>query len=189
MDSSSRALSCRLSPEYLKTIPGLLKIAQMVLSIIAFATACAVSDKLSSYSEGDGFGWVSFVAITGFIMAVLCLVLHLLLSTNWSWPRFVELILYGVWTICFMIAGIVAAALAAKIRRKWYWSSRTTPNNAAAAAAFSFFCMVVWAVDTVFQAMNVRGSVTTTRTTTTTTATTNANTDVPQRYEGNNPQY
>ena len=188
MDSSSSALSCRFSPDYLRTVPGLLKIAQMVLSIIAFATACAVADKLSYYTEGDGFGWVSFVGITGFIMAVLCFALHILMSTNWSWPRFVELILYAIWTICFMIAGIVAAALAAKIRKFRYSGLKTTYNNAAAAAAFSFFCMVVWAVDTVVQAMNVRVTVTTTRTTTTTTTATNANTDVPQRYEGN-PQY
>lgn len=189
---SGRALSCRMSPEYLRTVPGLLKLVELVLSIIAFACAAAVADQ--TCSRGDfwywgecndkrmnAFGWVSFVGISGFILALICLLVHFTMSTRWAWPRFLELGLYALWTICFAIAGIVAAALHGG------HGEPKVDRTAAAAAAFSFFSMAAWAADTVLQAMNTRVSVTT-HTVTTTTTTSNVNTDVPQRFEGN-PQY
>lgn len=175
-----------MSPGYLGTVPGILKIAEMVLSIITFGLAAAVSDH--SWGKGEsGFGWVSFVAIAGFLIALICLLIHFTLSTSWAWPRIVELGVYALWTVCFAIAGIVAAALHDTNHGDYpYRNTKHYNRTAAAAAAFSFFCMVLWAVDTVLMAMNTRVSVTTH--TVTTTTTTNVNTDVPQRFEGN-PQY
>jgi len=182
MDSSSKAMSCRFQQEYIRTIPGILKCVQLTLSIIAFGLATAVADeKCDTGKYKRGFGWVSFVAIFGFVQALVCLSLHTLMTTNWTWPRLLEMGFYALLTICFTISGIVAAALHSP------HCSYHLIRVAGAAAAFSFFCMVVWAVDFVLQAMNVRVTVTNTRTTTTTTTTT-ANTDVPQRFEGS-PQY
>jgi len=153
---------------------GILKIVEFVLAIIAFACAAAVTSPWVF----PGFGWVSFVAFCGFIMAISFLVFHLLVITSWTLAIMVEIISYGVWTILFLIAGIVAAATA------------KGNSTAGAACAFSFFSMAAWAVDTRLMLMHNRISFTS-ATTTTTTTTTTGNT-VPnnnaKRFE-ENPQY
>jgi hypothetical protein len=173
---SETTFQCRFSIDYLKTVNGILKIVEIVLSIIAFACATNVSGYWWTHQGqvyyGTGYGWVSFVAITGFIQAIISLIMHLLFVLNWKWNTIIELIVYGVWTIFFLIAGIVAAACAYGFA------------TAGAAAAFTFFSMAAWAIDTAFQAQHVR--ISWTSSTTTTTTTTAANTT--ERFEGN-PQY
>lgn len=177
----STGCTCQLNPRYVTTPSGILKIIEFVLAVIAFACATDVANKWYAY-QASGFGWVSFVAIGGFIMALIYLVFHLLVTSSWTWTAIVEVISYGVWTIFFLIAGIVAASQA----KLAYYNQAT----AGAACAFSFFSMAAWAIDTAFQLMNIRvtftsssGGVTTTATTTTTTTT-----STPKRFE-ENPQY
>jgi hypothetical protein len=172
---SETTFQCRFSIDYLKTVNGILKIVEIVLSIIAFACSTATSNNNYYWSGKGGYGWVSFVTITGFIQAIISLIMHLLFVMNWKWNTLLELITYGVWTVLLLIAGIVAAACA-----------HPYLSTTGAAAAFTFFAMVAWAIDTGFQAQHVRVNFSSSSTTATTTHTTTVNTT--ERFEGN-PQY
>jgi len=159
---------CHFNTHYLLSPPGILKIIEIVFGIIAFACATSIPYGWC------GFGWVSFVGISGFIGAIISLICHILMTVNWKWTILIELIWYGIWTIFFLIAGIVAAAQANCLYISYFgW----TPT-AGAAAAFSFFAMVAWAADTALQAQYVRISWSSSTTSgPTNTTTTNQNAD------------
>ncbi|OQV24765.1 hypothetical protein BV898_01356 [Hypsibius exemplaris] len=108
--------------QYLRTIPGWLKIAQLILMLIAFILAAAAWSSSSywcpglsntycynSYTTGSA-GWAKFVTITGFIITLILLNLYLfhliekLYQVNWL---FVEFIYCVVVTVCLFIAGCV----------------------------------------------------------------------------------
>jgi hypothetical protein len=172
--TTTRSIECHLNPKYVMTPNGILKIIEFVLAIIAFA--CAVH-MTNNYRESQSFGWVSFVAFVGFMMAVFYLLVHILITTSWTWTIIVEMISYAIWTILFLIAGIVAAATA------------RGNATAGAACAFSFFSMAAWAIDTGLMFMHNRISFTSSSTTTTTTTTSNtAPNNNAKRFE-ENPQY
>jgi len=177
--SQTTTCQCHFNLDYIRTIPGILKIVEFVLAVIAFACATSIPYGWC------GLGWVSFVGISGFVGALISFFFHLLITWTWAWSLLIELIWYAIWTIFFLIAGIVAAADA----NCDYIRAFSYTNTAGAAAAFSFFSMVAWAVDSAFQAQGLRISWTSssaTATTTTTTTTTKATTS--ERFEGN-PQY
>jgi hypothetical protein len=158
--TESSTFRCQLSVDYIRKIEGILKIIEIVLSIIAFG--CSVG------SHNPDLGWTSFVAITGFISAIVWLIWHMLVQNSWRWNVIIELINYALWTLFFLIAGIVAAVYSGN-----YYTNYKT---AGAASAFAFFCMVAWAVDTALQARHVSISFTSSQTTTTTTTATASNT-------------
>jgi hypothetical protein len=138
---------------YIKSICGIAKMVQIVMSIIAFLCSVVVP---WAYIGG---GWVNFVAITGFIHAIVFFCFHLL---NFV-PRmtvfvFIELISYIVFVVCFLIAGIVAAA-GAQTRRN---DGRSDYSSVGASSFFCFASMIAWAVDAVFQFLEVRKGTTST---------------------------
>jgi hypothetical protein len=96
----------------------------------------------------------------------------MLIQNSWRWNVIIELINYAIWTLFFLIAGIVAAVFSARFT--YYHAQGAAPLGAA--SAFSFFCMVAWAVDTALQARHVSISFTSSQTTTTTTTATASNT-------------
>jgi len=130
---------CVPDVSYIKSLLGILKIIQVVTSLLTFALSMSV------WWGHQGGGWVNFVAINGFIQALIWGLLHLfgvvppLLETY-----FVELIIYAVFTLFFLIAGIVAACFGGQFAA------------VGAAAFFCFVCMVAFGVDAFFQFLDVR---------------------------------
>lgn len=126
------------APDYIKTIPAILKLVQMVASILTFGLSV-------SGSWGGGGGWVAFVSISAFIHAVIWFVLHLIsLVPDVLINFFVEVIGYCIWTLFFFISGIVAAVAAG------------SSGVAGAAAFFAFVCMGVYGADAVMQLLEIR---------------------------------
>lgn len=126
-------------PEYIKTPRGILKIVQMFCSLLTFA--------LSFGWSLSGGGWVSFVAVSGFIHAVIWFVLHLMnVIPDIMFNYFVEVIGYCVWTLFFFISGIVAAV------------QGPYSSVAGAAAFFAFVCMIVFGADASIQLLELRSA-------------------------------
>jgi len=130
-----------------RTIGGILKIVEIVFALISFS--CAVTVEHSYWGDTRSvYGWTCFVGISGIVIAVTDLVLHLIYTKQWSRGAvIVELLTYSVWTVAFMIAGIVAAV---------YASETYTTEKASAASSFAFFAMVAWGIDTYFQGFGQR---------------------------------
>ncbi|XP_055346331.1 plasmolipin-like isoform X2 [Paramacrobiotus metropolitanus] len=98
---------------YVRSIPGILKLVQLLLMLIAFILAAAAWSSdwryFLHYCIGSA-GWAKFVTITGFIITLILLCLYLfhlierLYQVNWL---FVELIYCGIVAILLFIAGAV----------------------------------------------------------------------------------
>lgn len=143
----------RLRLDYIKTIPGILKIVEVVASIITFICASVVPWGYL------GAGWVQFVSISAFITALIWFIFYLI-GVIYRFPGpwiLIEFIYYCVFTLFFLIAAIVSAARA-----------HAAPSIGAA-AFFAFVCTAVFAVDTFFQFRAWRTGQTEMTTTTTTT--------------------
>lgn len=147
-----------LNLAYVKSIPGIIKIIEIVLSIITFI--CSVVDRW------EGHGWVAFVAISAFISALIYFILTLLNLITFT-SRFrgpwllIELIYCIVCAVFYLIAAIVAAAFASN-----------NHANVAATAFFAFVATAIFTVDTVYQYRAWRTSDAGLRTQTTTTTST-----------------
>jgi glucan phosphoethanolaminetransferase (alkaline phosphatase superfamily) len=132
----------------------------MVLSIVTFI--CSVIPHWSGY----GGGWVSFVSMSAFFSVLVIFIFFLLNIHQRLHPvsYLIELIIYAVFTVFYLIAAIVCAA-----RASWH-------GAIAAAAFFAFAATAVFAVDTFlqFKAWRSGENEMATTTTTTTTTTTNA---------------
>lgn len=73
---------------YIKTIPGILKIAQIVLSLITFICASVKSEFVKL-----GGGWVQFVSMTALIICTVLLIFYLTSLINrlpGPWPLIVS---------------------------------------------------------------------------------------------------
>lgn len=133
------------STKYVKSMSGIFKIVEMVLSFIMFIC--------SAYR---GIGWSSFVGIAGLIQVFIFFLLHILNYFPDSIIGFIiELIVYAVFTLFFFGAGINCAVVAA-------WDGKyikdTHPGAYTAsivATLFCFACFVVWGIDTVLQLLAV----------------------------------
>ncbi|CAD5122304.1 DgyrCDS10742 [Dimorphilus gyrociliatus] len=135
---ASATSSSMFDVNYIKSIPGLLKIAQIVLSLITFICA---SVKSSFVKEGGG--WVQFVSMTALIICTVLLIFYVTSLINklpGPWPL-IEFVYYGVYTLFYFIAFVVAAAQGTKYKI----------DAGKAAAAFSFFTLGTFAVDTFFK--------------------------------------
>lgn len=126
-----------INPEYPRTIPGIIKITEMVVSTITF-----ISSIVHWY---EGHGWVEFVSINALISAVIYFVLSLVNLRNFT-SRFpgpwelIEFIYCIIFTVFYLIAAIVASAFAARYQ-----------GNVGAAAFFAFLGTAIFLVDTIFQ--------------------------------------
>ncbi|CAG5131981.1 unnamed protein product [Candidula unifasciata] len=124
----------RAHPEYVRSVNGLLKIAEIILCILVLI--CASID----YWYHLGGGWVQFVSASAMITTIILFIFHFFnvhsrLSGPWN---FIEFIYYCVYVALFVIAAIVAAVrahLAASI---------------GATAFFTFAALIVYAVDAYF---------------------------------------
>jgi len=123
---------------YIKSVRGILKIVQMVGSILAFILS------MSSTWGFAGSGWVNFASINGFIQSLIWGAFHLFSAAPPILANYlVELIIYGILTLFLTVAGIVAAC-----------GSSQQPV-VGAAAVFCFICMVAFGIDACFQFWDV----------------------------------
>ncbi|OQR73644.1 hypothetical protein BIW11_09607 [Tropilaelaps mercedesae] len=118
---------------YIRTPPGMLKIAQLVNALIGFICAEMASDRFDGASN-----WFSFVAMTGFWVTLLLLafyMLHLLEKLLFiPWPQ-AELGYTALWSALYLIAGVVAALKGGE------------EEALAAAAFFGFVGMLLYGAD------------------------------------------
>ncbi|XP_015914632.1 plasmolipin [Parasteatoda tepidariorum] len=153
----------RFDPAYIKTIPGILKIVQCVVSLIGFI--CVQTVAYAAYSSPGG--WYGFVAMTAFWVTLLLIIgylFHIIERTHFIPWVLVELIYSTVWTVFFFIAGCVAA-------------SRGGMDPAwGAASFFAFVAMLLYGYDAYERYMHWRngGIAQGERTTNTTNAPSNA---------------
>ncbi|XP_058791956.1 plasmolipin isoform X1 [Phymastichus coffea] len=92
-----RLAGLKLSPLYFRTIPGMLKLAQLILGIICMALG--------------GHGWYMFVCAAAFVITLIWCVIYffsvresLSLPINWI---LTELLNTAIWTVLYFTAFIV----------------------------------------------------------------------------------
>jgi len=127
----------RFDSAYVVSLDGMLKVAEMVLSLIVFITA-VVDGRFGS----DGGAWVEFTSMSALVFIFIMYMLYLfkvVYKIPGSVPRYlIEFIFFAVYTLFYFISGIVAAA----------WA-----HNDAAVGACAFFCfatMILFGADTYF---------------------------------------
>jgi hypothetical protein len=92
---------------YLRTIPGMLKVVQLVLTLTAFILA-SVGWNFSSYYIVGSTGWTRFATMTGFLNTMIQLMLYLFHMVAQSHRRlFWEFLLYTILAILLFISGIL----------------------------------------------------------------------------------
>ncbi|KAF8768469.1 CKLF-like MARVEL transmembrane domain-containing protein 4 [Argiope bruennichi] len=102
----------RFDPSYAKTIPGILKIAQAVVSLIGFICIQMAS---GDYYSRSASGWFIFVAMTAFWVVLVLLVLylfHIIEKLHWIPWLLGELGFTALWTVFYFIAACVVVAKA-----------------------------------------------------------------------------
>lgn len=123
----------RFDPSYVKTIPGALKIGQVILNLLGF-----ICITVSNYSNSSRGGWFNTVAIIGFWFTGILLVLYLFhiveKLSKIPWLK-IECIFCAVWFVFYFVAASLVAA-------------HGYINEAYGAAAFFGFCaMIAYAYD------------------------------------------
>lgn len=166
---SSTGGTVAVNMDFVKSPLGIIEIAEAVVSLITFI--CAMI-----WRTGEGAEWVQFVSIIGFLLALAFFLMNLLNAYskmgNAPW-YLIEFIVHAVWSVFFLIAGIVAAAASAKYS-PYSGILGNTYNGIAASAFFCFLALIIWVLGTVLLFKRWReagGAITTTSTTTTTTTT------------------
>ncbi|XP_074645398.1 plasmolipin-like [Tubulanus polymorphus] len=140
--------------EYLKTIPGILKIVEIVLDLIIIICVSIVYMRASGW-----FGFLYGSAIVLTIILFASFLFGLIYKMPGPWPLFV-FVFYLVYTILFLITSIVLAV--------YGW----VDASIAAACFFSFAATAVYAVDTFFMFREWRNGPTVIASTTTSTTVT-----------------
>ncbi|KAF4520693.1 hypothetical protein B566_EDAN006369 [Ephemera danica] len=132
----------RFDPEYVKTLPGILKCVQIVLNLLGFI--CIIASKFSRLSRGS---WFSTVAMGGFWFTAILLGFYLyhVIERVYRIPWLkIELGFCSLWTVFYLIASILAA-------------DYTRIDEAFGAAAFFGFCaMVAYGFDAYLKFQGVR---------------------------------
>lgn len=152
----------RFDPSYAKTIPGILKIAQAVVSLIGFICVQMVNNQ---YMAGSASGWYIFVAMTAFwvtLVVVILYLFHIIEKLHWIPWLLGELGFSALWAVFFFIASCVVVARSGEDAA---WG---------AAAFFGFVAMGLYGYEafTKYKLWRAGGIAQGERTTTTNTATT-----------------
>lgn len=102
-----RLIAGRMDTSFMMSQKGAIKSLQIVISLAAFISAC-----INPWWVRWGGGWVQFVTIAAFAWALLSYCLHLCRAfSNQSTRCFhvTEAIVYSIFTVCLLSAGIIAA--------------------------------------------------------------------------------
>jgi len=126
----------RWDPNYVKTIPGILKLSAIILNLIGFI--CVMS-AASYYRESATGEWFTFVCMTGFWVTsalLLMYLFHVIEKFHVIPWLMIEFGFCALWAFFYMTA---AAAAAAK---------GSISSGLAAASFFGFVSMLVYGYDT-----------------------------------------
>ncbi|XP_033321342.1 CKLF-like MARVEL transmembrane domain-containing protein 4 [Megalopta genalis] len=123
----------RFDPSYTRTLPGMLKIAQVVLNLLGF-----ICITVSSQSNSSRGGWFNTVAMAGFWFTGILLVFYLFhIIEKFSkipWLK-VEFIFCALWAAFYVLAASLAADYAIHV------------ESFGVAAFFGFCAMVAYGYD------------------------------------------
>lgn len=118
----------RFDPSYTRTLPGILKILQVVLNLLGF-----ICITVSNHSNSSRGGWFNTVAMGGFWFTGILLVFYIFhIVEKFSkipWLK-IELIFCTIWALFYLLAASLAAGYA--------WAV-----EAFGVAAFFGFCAMV----------------------------------------------
>lgn len=127
----------RFDPSYIRTIPGMLKIAAVLLDILGFI--CIMVSENNYHSRAN---WFNFCAMGGFWITGILLafyLFHVIEKLHFIPWIMVEMGYCGAWCFFYLTASAACAA----------WGSH---NEAwAAASFFGFVAMIVYGVDAFFK--------------------------------------
>ncbi|GBP53186.1 CKLF-like MARVEL transmembrane domain-containing protein 4 [Eumeta japonica] len=125
----------RFDRSYLTTIPGILKIAQVVLNLLGFI--CIQTSYFSILSEYRYFSWISMIAFW-FSGILLGLYLFHFVEKFYKIPWLkIEFGFCALWAFLYLVAASLAASS----------SSKFNDNSSAAAAFFGFAAMLAYGID------------------------------------------
>ncbi|CAH0556947.1 unnamed protein product [Brassicogethes aeneus] len=131
----------RFDPTYIKTIPGMLKIAEVVLNLLGFI--CIEASGV--YSHASRGSWFNFVSMTAFWFTGILLALYLFhvieVSYKIPWLK-IEFVFCALWTLFYLIA----ASLAVSFNHEAY----------SAAGFFGFCGMVAYGFDAFLKFKSVK---------------------------------
>jgi len=128
----------RFDPSYVKTIPGALKLAAVILNLIVFI--CGVS-ATSYWRNSATLEWAFFVSMTAFWVTGILLimyVLHVIEKFHVIPWLLIEMIFCGTWSLFYFSTGIDCAVKA----------NNYSTSSLAATSAFSFITLIVYGYDT-----------------------------------------
>lgn len=140
--STSVQTNLRYDPMYIRTLPGTLKCAEVILDLLAF-----ICMAISIYADTSRGGFFSSVSGFGFWFSAILLGLYTFHVVEKffmiPWLK-VELIFCALWAFLYLIASTLSAAL-------------TGSSAAVGCAAFFGFCaMVVYGYDAFLKFEGVR---------------------------------
>lgn len=146
-----------LTMEYITSIPGILKIVEFFLLMIAFALA---ADFKGGWTWGrmDFFLFVTvtswLVVIAVFILFAFNVISKINVSIDWNVPVM-------AFAACVAVLLLISSSLIADNARRWndvYGGYRGTGlDKLSAAAAFGFFSMVAFICDAAYHFLRMQG--------------------------------
>ncbi|XP_060810948.1 CKLF-like MARVEL transmembrane domain-containing protein 4 [Amyelois transitella] len=138
--STTVQTNLRFDPLYVRTIPGILKVVQVLSSLIGFL--CIQCSRYSHLSKGSYFIWISMFAFW-FTGILLFLYLFHMVEKFYKIPWLkIEFVFCALWTLLYLIA----ASLATTVYNGGY----------SAGAFFGFVATLAYAIDAFLKYRGVR---------------------------------
>ncbi|XP_046961627.1 CKLF-like MARVEL transmembrane domain-containing protein 4 [Vanessa cardui] len=138
--STTVQTNIRFDPLYVRTIPGILKVVQVVCSLVGFI--CIQCSYLNTASKGVYFSWISMIAFwfTGILLGFY--LFHIVEKFyKIPWLK-IEFVFTALWTLLYLIAAILAVTV--------------HDNPHSAAAFFGFSATLAYALDAFLKWRGVR---------------------------------
>jgi len=133
----------RFDPSYVRSLPGTLKCAQMVLNLIGF-----ICVSVAVRSNAHNANWFSFVAFGGLLITLILLLLFLfhLIEKLYFMPwLLIELVYNGIWTFFYFTAATAVATMG------------HIEDPFAAAAFFGYLAMIFYGFDAYLKYISWQG--------------------------------
>ncbi|XP_078365632.1 plasmolipin-like [Oculina patagonica] len=168
-DPDLRVRQTGLDLEYLKSVPGLLKIVEIICLLLAFACLSGFTLKFTDDRYGGRFDFFYFATITSWLLVIILFVMFLLRLyerfTNINW-NLVMAVYSPVTAFLLLISSALVLDAAIYYRRhERPFKGQIQPicdmepcGNVEAAGAFGIISMVLFAVDTILYCMKNRNT-------------------------------
>ncbi|ESO82804.1 hypothetical protein LOTGIDRAFT_229820 [Lottia gigantea] len=130
----------KLDFSYMKSIPGMLRVGEIFLTLIAFSCVAASRNYYCDYKYASGYNYFEFVSISAFISTLIIYIMYIVDLHNKFVFKFVpwklaDCVWCGVYTLFFFIASCVLA------------SNGCSQGGNKAGAAFGFFSTIAIGAD------------------------------------------